>query len=171
MKLRGNAVAGAIIFALASATQADDPGDRPLDKDFLVKVATCSNAGLEISKLAEKKASSPEVKEFAVMLNKEHKAAYDKLGDLLKNRKVGTLAGLEKETRDEIKRLGDKEGKEFDRAFLEHMIREHKKAIAMVENQAQNGKEADIRDFAKGVLPDLRKHLKKAEELATNSSK
>jgi len=58
------------------------------------------------------------------------------------------------------------EGSEFDRAFLDHMIREHKTAISVFENQAKNGREADIRDYAKELLPDLRKHLKKAEELA-----
>jgi putative membrane protein len=163
-----------VLIAGGLATTAQEragDNDRPLDKDFLVKVATCNNAEIEVSKLAAKRSGSADVKEFATMLGKDHKAAYDKLGDLIKNRKVGVAAGLEKSTRDEIKKLSKLEGNDFDRAFLDHMIREHKKAIAIFENQAKNGQEPDIRDYAKDLLPDLRKHLKKAETLAQSAPK
>jgi putative membrane protein len=172
MKLFGNLSAVLILGGLAVAwTRGGEKTARPLDKDFLVKVATCNNAEIEVSKLADKRANSAQVKEFATMLVKEHKAAYDKLGDLLKNRKIGVVAGLEKESREEIKRLSKMEGEEFDRAFLQHMIREHKTAITIFENQAKNGQEADIRDYAKELLPHLRNHLRKAEQLAKTASK
>jgi putative membrane protein len=146
-------------------------GDKPLDKDFLVKAATCNHAEIEVTKLADRRSNSSDVKDLALVIQKEHKAAYEKLGELLKTRKVGVVAGLEKDARAEIKRLGALEGAEFDREFLLHMIREHKTAISIFENQAKNGQEADIRDYAKDHLPDLRKHLKKAEELAKTAGK
>lgn len=166
MKLQGNLIAFTVVVVLASDTGAGEK-NLPLDKEFLVKVATCNNAEIEIGKLADRRSNSANVKEFATTLVKDHKAAYNKLGDLIKNRKVGVAAGLEKETRDEIKRLSKLEGSEFDRAFLDHMIREHKKAISIFENQVKNGEEADIRDYAKEMLPHLRQHLKKAESLKT----
>jgi putative membrane protein len=162
----GNVLAVLAVCVWPLATPAGQKSARPLDKDFLVKVASCNNAEIEISKLADSRANSAPVREFAAMLLKDHKAAYDKLGDLAKERKLGIAAGLEKETRDEIKRLSKLEGAEFDRAFLQHTIREHKKAISIFENQAKKGQEADIREYAKELLPDLRKHLSKAEELA-----
>jgi putative membrane protein len=105
------------------------------------------------------------------MLIKDHKAAYDQLGTILKNRKLGVVTGLEKETRDELKRLGGLEGAEFDRAYLQSMIKEHKHAIRIFENQVKNGKEQEIRSHAEGMLPDLRKHLSKAEELNKTATK
>jgi putative membrane protein len=165
MKLFGYLLAVLIVCDLATSGGAGK-ADRPLDKDFLVKAATANNAEIEIAKLADNRAASAEVKEFATTVQKDHKAAYDRLGELLKTRKLGVAAGLEKETRDEIKRLSKLEGNGFDRAFLQHMVDEHKKAISIFENQAQNGREADIRDYAKQMLPDLRKHLTKAQELA-----
>lgn len=154
----------------ATARSADQPG-QPLDKDFLIQAATADNAAIQITKLAEKHASSPAVKEFALSLQKDHKAAYDKLGELLKTRKVGVAAGFEKETTDDINRLSALQGKEFDQAFLDYMIKDHKKAIKMFENEARSGQEADIREYARGLLPDLRKHLSKAEELAKSQEK
>jgi len=158
----------AAIVAIAGLTVGLRAGDNllPLDKDFLVKVASCNNAEIEIAKVAEKRASAPAVRDFATTIVKDHQTAFSKLGDLMKNRKVGVVAGLEKATRDEIARLKNLEGAAFDREFLDHMIKEHKKAIRMFEHQAKSGQEADVRDYAKGLLPDLQKHLKRAEELA-----
>src|SRR5204863_112868 len=149
MKLLSKLLAIVVIAGVAAGTGAGEKGERPLDKDFLVKVASCNNAEIEVGKLADKRSNSADVKDFATMLVKDHKAAYDKLGDLFKNRKIGIVTGLEKETRDEIKRLSKLEGNEFDRAFLDHMISEHKKVISIFENQAKNGVEADIRNYAK----------------------
>jgi len=159
------------VAGLAGGMRANEKMERPLDNDFLVKAATANNAEIEVGKLAERRASSNEVKDYANMLVKDHKTANDKLGGLIKTRKVGVVAGFEKETRDEINRLSNLNGKDFDRAFLDHMIQDHKKAISIFENQAKNGKEEDIRAYAKEMLPDLQKHLKKAEELAKSTSK
>jgi putative membrane protein len=171
MKLLGNLMAVLLGCGLTIATRAGEKTDGPLDKDFLVKAAVANNAEIEVSKLAESRANSTQVKEFAAMLKKEHKAAYDKLGDLFKNRKIGVAAGLEIETRDEIKRLSKLQGNEFDRAFLQHMIRDHKRAISLFENQAKNGQDRDIRTYAKELLPDLRNHLTMAEEVAKTVAK
>jgi putative membrane protein len=171
MKRFGTLLAALLVYVLIGGSQAGEKTARPLDKDFLIKVASAHNAEIEISKLADKHAGSADVKDFANMLVKEHKSAYDQMGELLKNRKIGVVAGLEKETRDELKRLGKLEGAEFDREYLNCMIREHKTAIGIFENQAKNGQEADIRGYAQEMLPDLRKHLKKAEELAKKSGK
>ena len=171
MKVASKLLVVLILGALTAGTRGGEKNDRPLDKDFLVKVATCNNAEIEISKLADKRSNSSQVKDFATMLQKDHKAAQEKLGDLLKSRKFGVATGLEKESRDEIKRLSGLDGKEFDRAFLQHAITEHKKAISIFENQAKNGKEADVRDYAKDLLPGLQKHLTKAEDLAKTAGK
>lgn len=160
-----------VVSGFAIGARGDEKTDRPLDNEFLIKVASCSNAGIQISKLANKRSESTEVKEFATTMVKDHQAAYDQLAELLKNRKVGVLAGLEKETREEITRLGKLEGADFDRAYVKCAITEHKKAIAMFEGQVKNGKEEDIRGYAKENLPMLRKHLTHAEELAKTLAK
>jgi len=171
MKLAGNLFPPLIVGGLTANTYGGDKSDQPLDKDFIVKVASCNNAEVEITKLADKRSSSTDVKDFAAEVQKDHKAAQQKLAELLKSRKFGVATGLEKETREEIKRLSAMEGKEFDRAFVQHMITEHKKAISTFENQVKNGKESDVSDYAKEMLPGLRKHLTKAEDLAKTTNK
>jgi putative membrane protein len=171
MKFIGNLVAVLLVGGFVAGTQGGEKGDRPLDKDFLIKVATCNNAGIQISGLVNKRSESSPVKDFATMIVKDHKASGDQLTELLKGRKLAIAAGFDKETKDEVKRLGKLKGNEFDQAYLQCMMKGHKEAIAIFENQAKNGQEEDIRTYAKESLPHLRKHLSKAEELAKTVQK
>lgn len=171
MKKVGMLLSALVLCGLTGDTKGGEKTERPLDREFLIKVASCSNAEIQVSKLARSRSESTQVKDYATTMVKDHQAAYDQLGGLLKNRKIGVLAGLEKETRDELSRLGKLQGTDFDRAYLQCAITEHKKAIAMFEAQVQNGKEDDIRGYAKENLPTLRKHLAQAEELAKTAAK
>jgi putative membrane protein len=171
MKRAGIFVAAVVVSSFMGAAGGGDKTERPLDKDFLIKAATANHAEIQFGKLADKRAGSTQVKDYAAMLVKEHQSAYEQLAKLLQNRKIGVVAGLEKETRDEISRLGKLEGVAFDRAFLQCMIKEHNDAIAIFEYQAKNGREGDIRSYANDLLPSLRSHLKQAKELAKSADK
>jgi putative membrane protein len=167
-------IASSLVVLLVVGWTSSQGGDKiglPLDSDFMIKAASCNNAEIQIAKLAGRRSDSAAVKEFAERIVTDHQHAFDKLAELFKNRKVGVTAGLEKSTKDELARLGELRGTEFDRAFLKHMVDEHKKAIAVFENQVKNGKDAAVTDHAKTMLPDLQKHLKRAEELVRTEGK
>jgi len=153
-------------YSVSNGARGDDTANLPLDDNFLIKVATCENAEIETGKLADKHAASPKVKEFGAQMVREHQQNYDKMATVIKNRKIGVVAGLEKDVRAEIDRLSKLNGAEFDREYLNCAIKAHQKAISMFENQANNGKNAEIRTFAKDTLPALKEHLKHAESLA-----
>ena len=159
------AITAGVLWASAGYVRSDD-APKPLDNEFLIKAATANHAEIEISKLADRHASSSQVKTFADRLVKDHQAVYRELAELLKNRKVGVVAGLEKDTRDELKRLGNLEGGVFDQEYLRCIIAKHQEAIDLFAAQSKSGKESDIRDFAQKNLPGLRKHLSRARELA-----
>lgn len=145
--------------------QKSDPA--PLDADFLKKAAAGHNAEIQFGKIAETKGSDS-VKTFATHLIKEHQGAYDELAKLLKTRNLGIVAGLEQENRDEAKRLASLSGAEFDRAYLNLMVRNHERGEKLYDTQAKQGQEADVRDYAKSTLTAIRHHLKQARELQTS---
>lgn len=171
MRFAGHLFLAALVFCVVGRTLGGGKTNRPIDNDFLIKVATCNHAEVEYAKLADKRAGSAKVKDFAANLVGDHKTANDKLAELLKTRKVGVVAGLEKETREKVQRLAKLEGAEFDREFLKSVIQDHKEMIALVDNQVAKGQEADIRRYAKDSLPGLRKHLTTAQELEKGASK
>jgi putative membrane protein len=171
MKIFSSLLTMVIAYGGVAGTQGGEKSDRPLDKDFLVKVATVNNAEIQIGKLADKRAASSQVRNFATTLVKDHKAAGDKLAELLKGRKLAIADGVDKETKEEVSRLSKLQGNEFDREFAHCMVKGHKDAITLFENQVKNGQDEDIRSFAKELLPHLRKHLSKANELSKSTDK
>jgi putative membrane protein len=51
---------------------------------------------------------------------------------------------------------------DVDRAYMTHMVADHKKDIAEFEREASSGQDADLKAFAAKTLPTLREHLKLA---------
>lgn len=76
--------------------------------------------------------------------------------------KVGQLART-------YQRLASLSGKSFDKAFLEAMVKDHKKDIAEFKKESKTSNSAAA-NYAQAVLPDLHKHLQLAESLERHPS-
>jgi putative membrane protein len=162
----------AMIFAMPTyaedtkpATRGDTAKKMPLDDQFLAVASECCSCQCGMIELAEKQASRPEVKEFATKLEQDHKALHKKLAAMMKDRKVDAATEGSKETKARCTKLGKLEGKDFDTAFLKHIVADHEKAIRACENQIENGKDAKVTEFATSAVKKLREHLKEAKKL------
>jgi putative membrane protein len=154
-------------FLGLSAGLANAADEAPvLDKEFLIQAASVGHAEVEFSKLADSRASSERVKEFARRMIQEHGKANEELAKQARNQKVAVLAGLEREKRETQDRLSKLKDAEFDRAYMQQMTADHEKAIKLFEGQAKRGSDADLKHFASTTLPHLREHLKEARAIA-----
>ncbi len=59
-------------------------------------------------------------------------------------------------------------GVEFDRAYLQHMVKDHEKDIKAFEKTAESGEDSQIKEFASKTLPTLKEHLSMARNLLEN---
>jgi putative membrane protein len=55
-------------------------------------------------------------------------------------------------------------GAAFDRAYMKHMVEDHKEDVALFEKEAKDGKDAKVKAFAEQTLPVLKEHRKLAED-------
>ena len=68
-----------------------------------------------------------------------------------------------------VRKLAAQSGAAFDRAFVDHMVMDHKKAIAEFERASQDSAlSEETRTLASNALPKLRSHLAMAETLQVN---
>ena len=68
-----------------------------------------------------------------------------------------------------VRKLAAQSGAAFDRAFVEHMVKDHKKAIAEFERASKDrALSEETRTLASNALPKLRNHLAMAETLQVN---
>lgn len=65
-----------------------------------------------------------------------------------------------------LKLLEKKEGVEFDKAFAEHTVNDHKGDIKAFEKMAGKAGDADVKSFARKTLPTLKEHLALAGKAA-----
>ena len=75
------------------------------------------------------------------------------------------LTGKHKNKKEKISQLS---GKEFDRAYMTYMLRDHAKDVQEFERGAQALKNPQIQQWAEGTLPVLKQHLQKARQIANS---
>src|SRR6185312_9909376 len=66
---------------------------------------------------------------------------------------------------DVLKRLEGLKGEQFDRAYLQQLVKDHEKAVALFQREADRGKNAELKQFANDTLPTLKDHLQMAKNL------
>jgi len=71
----------------------------------------------------------------------------------------------ETEVTQSIDRLNNLSGSSFDKAYIEMMVSDHQKAVALFEKASQSS-DVDVKTYARKYLPILKKHLKKVNALA-----
>jgi putative membrane protein len=178
------AAAFAAALALGSAAQAQTPTQTPTqrstasnqtaasvpamavareDRQFVEKAADGGKAEVMLGELAQKQASDEQVKQFGNRMVKDHGKANDELARLASAKGISLPTTVGREHRAHADKLAKLSGAAFDRAYMKHMVDDHKKDISEFEKQAKSGKDAELKAFAERTLPTLREHLKLAQ--------
>lgn len=142
----------------ANAVEAGVAADEG-DAKFAVDAANGGMAEVALGKLAQGKAVNAKVKEFAAMMVADHTKANDELMALAQAKNITLPQAVSTEKQAVMDDLTKKSGSEFDKAYVDQMIDDHKKTISMYEDASKNLKDADMKAFVDGKLPTVKKHL------------
>ncbi|MGZ5242793.1 MAG: DUF4142 domain-containing protein [Bacteroidia bacterium] len=133
------------------------------DAEFMVKAASAGMAEVKLGELAMQKGSSKMVKDFAKMMVDDHTKANNELIALAaaKNITLPTAPGEDYMKKyDDLNKLA---GADFDEKYMDIMVKEHKDAVDLFDDAAEDAHDADIKAFAAKTLPTLKMHLSHAE--------
>lgn len=134
--------------------------------DFIEKAALAGMAEIGSAKLAEKKALTPAVREFAARMIKDHTEANNKLRSVAAPLGAPVPQQLDRVHSEGLKQLGQLSGREFDTAYVNLMRQDHDTAVALFENAAGDGAlDEKLRTFARNTLDTLRNHQLQAHNL------
>lgn len=134
------------------------------DATFAVNTANAGMTEVQLGQLAQQKGTAKDVKEYGAMMEKDHTAAGEKLKALAASKNITLPATISPEMQKNIEDLQQKSGKDFDKAYINLMVDDHKKVISAFEDESKKGSDADIRAFADSTLHTLRHHLQEAEK-------
>lgn len=141
--------------ATAKTVAAPDTGDAK----FATEAASGGMTEVILGKLAAQKGVSSKVKDFGNMMVTDHSKANDQLIALAKTKNITLPTAPNSDDQKTIDELSKKSGSDFDKAYVDNMVADHKKDIKGFQNASQNCKDADIKAFATNTLPTLQKHL------------
>lgn len=133
--------------------------------DFLVKAADGGMAEVAAGKIAEDKAVSKDVKDFAREMVKDHEAANQKVKSLASRLNITLPATPGEDHQKKIADLGGKKVKDFDKDFMDMMVSDHKKTIDLFRDAGDKDLDPDVKAFVIATLPTLELHLAKAEAI------
>ncbi len=127
-------------------TPSSTTGASPADAMFAQMMIPHHEQAVEMSTLAETRASSPEIKELAAEIKAAQQPEIDQMTAWLEEWGVPVMSGMDAMgehgghgmsgmlTSEQMKQLADASGPEFDRLFAEYMILHHEGAIEMAED-------------------------------------
>jgi putative membrane protein len=129
------------------------------DATFATKAAVGGMAEVEFGNLALEKTSNPQIKDFANMMVSDHGKANEELMAIAKMKNITLPGALDEEHQKKRSELNGKTGKDFDKAYVEAMVDGHEKTLKLMEDEAKDGKDADLKAFASKTTPVVNTHL------------
>lgn len=135
------------------------------DAKFATMAANGGMTEIELSKLAETKATNAQVKAFAAMMVKDHSAAGKELMAVAKAKNITLPATIDNDSQKAVSDLNAKTGADFDKAYVNAMVDDHKKTVSAFEDASKNLKDPDLKGFVDKTLPTIKMHLSHIQKL------
>lgn len=152
------------VFA-ASGFAADKgfPGD---DQKFFKEAASGGMMEVQMGQMAQQKGQSQEVKDFGGKMVKDHGKANEELKALAQQKNAKMPDKLESKHKKAVDKFGKASGAEFDRQYMETMVKDHTTDVEDFKNVGLKAKDPDLKGWATKTLPVLEDHLKQASDIA-----
>lgn len=137
-----------------------------VDRHFIRKAGEGGLAEVELGKLAAEKGATDEVKKFGQRMVDDHSKANEQLKQLAESKGVALPTKLDPNDQATKARLEKLSGQQFDRAYMNDMVKDHSKDVAEFKKESTTAKDTDVKSFASQTLPTLQDHLKEARSIA-----
>jgi putative membrane protein len=133
------------------------------DSAFVTKAAMGGMAEVKLGQLATQKASNADVKSFAQQMVDDHGKANDELKQLASKKGVTLPTDIDAKHQATYDRLSKLSGAEFDRAYMQEMVSDHRMDVNEFRRESKSGADSDVKGWAAKTLPTLEHHLQMAE--------
>lgn len=136
-------------------------------KGFVTAAATSDMYEVQAGKIAEQRAQSADVKDFARQMVKAHTATTASLKSILASNNIDVTppAHVDNRRQGMLDNLRGATAADFDHRYLEQQEAAHKEAAILLRGYAKDGDNAAVKGFASQTLPAVQHHLAMVEHL------
>lgn len=128
------------------------------DQQFMIKADQGGHNEIGLSQLALEKGVTGDTKTFADKMIADHTKAGNELKAIAQQKGVtltGEMDAEHKSLRDAMSKMS---GKQFEQAYMDQMVKDHEQTVALLENEIDGGKDADVKAWAQKTLPVVQQH-------------
>lgn len=143
------------------SAQAVNKETAPVDKsssDFAVKAADAGMKEIALGKIAQEKGVNPQVKAFGEQMVADHSKAADELKTIAAAKNITLPDSVGVDYKKDIDDISKKTGKDFDKAYIDAMVKDHNDAVDLFEKASNDVGDPELKAFAAKTLPTLQAH-------------
>ena len=169
--MRKKAITAVLIAASSVLITGTATAQAPSDPQIVGILQAADQIDISHARLALKKSSDSQVKEFANQMISDHTNLDKSVADLAKKLGVApaesdTSKQLKQQAAEETNKLNSLKGKNFDREYASHEVAYHQAVIdAAGKTLIPNAKNAELKSAIEGAAPLLQGHLQHAQQL------
>jgi putative membrane protein len=163
-------VLGAVLAAPAAYAQILKKSDQKIDNADAAAMKQLAQANLneiEGGKVAAAKAQSPEVKQFAQKMVTDHQQMLTELETLAKSKGVALPQSGSLKDKAELKMMQRSSGAEFDKKYMEEMVKDHQKDAKETQDIAAKAKDPELKAAVQKAHAKIEEHLQLAQRIAS----
>jgi putative membrane protein len=129
------------------------------DRKFVEKAASGGMAEVQLGHLAMEKGTSPTVKEFGKRMVDDHGKANDELKEIASKKNFALPTDVDSETKATYDKLTKLSGTDFDKAYIDAMVKDHDADVKEFKKEASTGGvDPDLKAWAEKTLNVIEQH-------------
>jgi putative membrane protein len=162
------AIAAAALLSVP-AFAADQKMDNA-DAAAMKQLAQANLNEVEAGKSAEAKAQNPQVKQFAQKMVTDHQQMYNELQSLAKQKGVALPQSASLKDMAEMKMAERASGAEFDKKYMDMMVKDHQKDAKEVADLVGKAKDPDFKSAVQKASAKINEHLQLAQRISSRTT-
>lgn len=166
-------IAAALVVAnSSSASENKDTVFIPSSpKEFVKGALSASEVELRAGKLAEQNGQSPQVQNLGRTLVNDQQQIKARLQKIAQSKNIQREEALQPEHQKQLTQLQNASGSEFDRKFVQQVIKDHKRDLEMLDELSEKfAADSEINQLVQDHRSTVQKHLRMAQDIAKENN-
>jgi putative membrane protein len=136
------------------------------DQSFVKKALEGGAAEVELGQLAQQKSQSEDVKQFGQKMVQDHTQLGDQMKPIAQQLGVKEPKGPSKKDKELIGKLEALSGPQFDEAYIQAMVKDHKQDLKDFKDAAQTAQNPNVKQAAQQGAGVISQHLQMIQQIA-----
>jgi putative membrane protein len=136
------------------------------DQAFVRKALEGGAAEIQLGQLAQQKSQSADVKQFGQKMVEDHTQLSEQMKPIAQQLGIKEPKGPSKKDKQLMAKLDGLSGPQFDEAYIQAMVKDHKEDLKDFKNEAQSALNQNVKQAAQQGAGVISQHLQMIEQIA-----